>query len=101
MGIAIPRLQRGDVVLTPFPFTDMSGARVRPALIASADTRKADVILAFISSVIPIGMPAATEYVLDTRDAEFAATGLKQTSVLSILFVQGFTGSDALNVRLR
>jgi len=84
MGIARPRLQRGDVVLTPFPFTDMSGARVRPALIVSADTSKADVILAFISSVIPIGIPAATEYVLDTNDTEFAGTGLKQTSVFKM-----------------
>jgi len=62
----------------------MSGARVRPALIVSANTRKADTVLTFISSVIPIGMPAATEYVLDTRDAEFAATGLKQTSVFKM-----------------
>jgi mRNA interferase MazF len=84
MGIAKLRLQRGDVVLTPFPFTDMSGARVRPALIVSADTSKTDVILAFISSIIPTGTPSATEYVLNVSDADFAVTGLKQTSIFKM-----------------
>jgi hypothetical protein len=30
-------LHHGDVVLVPFPFGDLSGRKVRPAVIVSAD----------------------------------------------------------------
>jgi mRNA interferase MazF len=41
----------GDIVLTRFPFTDLSGAKVRPALVISRDNaRRSDVIVAFITS---------------------------------------------------
>jgi mRNA interferase MazF len=41
----------GDIVLTRFPFTDLSGSKVRPALVISKDNaRRRDVVLAFITS---------------------------------------------------
>ena len=41
----------GDIVLTRFPFTDLSGTKVRPALVVSRDNaRRSDVIVAFITS---------------------------------------------------
>ncbi len=46
-------LQRGDIVLVPFPFTDLSGQKLRPAVIISPDPVGEDILLAFISSVIP------------------------------------------------
>lgn len=42
-------IHKGDVVLVPFPFTDLSGVKVRPALVA-ADLRGDDVILCQITS---------------------------------------------------
>jgi len=42
--------KQGAIVLVPFPFTNLSAAKVRPALVLSARPMKADVILAFISS---------------------------------------------------
>lgn len=73
-------LRRGDIVLVPFPFTDLSGQKVRPALIISPDPVGNDVLLAFISSVIPV-TPEATDYVLDTTHPAFPRTGLKAVSV--------------------
>jgi len=43
-------LRRGDVVLVPFPFTDLSTDKMRPAVIVSADPQETDVTIAFISS---------------------------------------------------
>lgn len=41
---------KGAVVLTPFPFTDLSGSKVRPAVIISSDLKGDDVVVVFISS---------------------------------------------------
>ena len=42
----------GAIVLTDFPFTDLTAAKRRPALVVSSDNdRRADVVVAFISSV--------------------------------------------------
>jgi len=40
----------GTVVLVPFPFTDLSGSKVRPALIISRSLPGDDVTVLFISS---------------------------------------------------
>ena len=41
----------GSIVLTRFPFTDLSGGKIRPSLVVSRDNhRRADVVLAFITS---------------------------------------------------
>ena len=43
----------GDIVLTPFPFTDLSGNKVRPALILGVQNRGDDITVCFISSTVP------------------------------------------------
>lgn len=41
----------GSIVLTRFPFTDLSGSKFRPALVVSRDNdRRTDIVLAFITS---------------------------------------------------
>jgi mRNA interferase MazF len=43
----------GAIVLTDFPFTDLSAAKRRPALVVSTDNdRRTDVVVAFITSVL-------------------------------------------------
>lgn len=46
------RYKRGDIVLVPFPFTDLSSSQRRPALIVSPDSfneRMQDIVLAAIT----------------------------------------------------
>jgi len=71
-------LGRDDVVLVSFPFTDLSGQKLRPALIVGRPLGD-DVVLAFITSRSSEAVPKA-EYGIAPGDAEFAATGLKIAS---------------------
>lgn len=50
-------IEFGSIVLVPFPFTDLSSSKVRPALVVSSSSRSSDLILCFITSR------------LDSRDA--------------------------------
>jgi mRNA interferase MazF len=78
-----PTLSRGDVVLTRFPFTDLTGASLRPAVVVSQGQIGQDVVLAAISSVVR-GALAPTDYTVEVTHPEFAFTGLRVTSVLRI-----------------
>lgn len=49
--------KRGTVVLIPFPFSDLSGNKVRPAVIISKITKSSDVIVLFITSQDKINLP--------------------------------------------
>ena len=74
-------LRKGDIVLVPFSFTDLTTEKVRPAVIISADPQETDVVIAFISSVVPPAQLAKTDYLLQSHNPDFAQTGLKKTSV--------------------
>ena len=74
-------LARGDVVLLPFPLTDPSGQKVRPALIV-ARVSGVDVIVAFITSRLHMGNAPAT-YIFP-RNPEFEGTGLRVASAVRL-----------------
>jgi mRNA interferase MazF len=76
-------LQRGDIVLTRFPYSDLSGASVRPALVVSQGPIGIDIVLAGISSVVRSPLPP-TDALVDANHAEFPQTGLRTTSVIRI-----------------
>lgn len=42
--------KKGHIVLVPFPFTDLSGTRVRPAIVLSTSKKSPDLIVVFITS---------------------------------------------------
>lgn len=47
------RFKRGDIILVPFPFTDLTSSKRRPALVVSPDSfneRMQDVVLVAITS---------------------------------------------------
>lgn len=63
---------KGDVILIPFPFTDLSATKQRPALIVSSDqfnNKHNDVIVMAISSQIPYQIPE-DEYLLSSADTK-------------------------------
>ena len=64
----------GEVVLVPFPFSDLSQSKVRPA-VCLADAERGDWVLCQITSS-PYGEPAAVS--LDASD--FASGGLHVAS---------------------
>jgi mRNA interferase MazF len=76
-------LKRGNIVLVPFPFTDLSSRKVRPAVIISPDPQGEDILLAFISSS-PSDKLAATDFLLESKHPDFSKTGLKRTSVFKL-----------------
>lgn len=74
-------MQRGDIVIVRFPFTDLSGSKRRPAVVLAV--YPPDVVVAFISSVVPT-VPEKSDVLLQPRKADFAATGLKVPSVIRL-----------------
>ena len=75
-------LTRGDVVLVPFPFTDLSGRKVRPALVLNVVGE--DVLVAFLSSVVSASSPAPTDFVLEPSHPDFPKTGLKGATTFKL-----------------
>ncbi|MBV9791012.1 MAG: type II toxin-antitoxin system PemK/MazF family toxin [Chloroflexi bacterium] len=72
------------VVLVPFPFDDLSSAKVRPAVcLTRAIGLHSHVVLAFITSRIPQSL-LPTDLVIDTNDPDTATTGLHVSSTLQL-----------------
>jgi mRNA interferase MazF len=77
-------MTKGKVVLVPFPFDDLSGAKARPAVcLTDPIGPHRHVILAFITSRMPAEL-LDTDFVLDSSQADFAATGLRVSSTLRL-----------------
>ena len=78
-------MKRGTIILTPFPFTDLSNSKVRPALIVSTDKRNDndnDIIIAFITSVTDAESSPETNIYLNSNESYFKETGLKVSSII-------------------
>jgi len=72
---------KGKIVLIPFPFTDLTAAKLRPALVFFEGER--DVVVAFISSRVPQS-PMPTDIIVGKEHPEFELTGLKVASVIKL-----------------
>ncbi len=73
----------GDIVLTPFPFTDLSGNKVRPALVLGIQEGGDDVTVCFISSVEQ-NKTYQLEILVDSKEKSFPKTGLKLKSIIKV-----------------
>jgi len=72
------------VVLVPFPFDDLSSRKVRPAVCLTHPIGPhRHIVLAFITSHVPTHR-LATDFVIDSYDADFASTGLRVSSTLQL-----------------
>ncbi len=72
---------KGKIVLVPFPFTDLTAAKLRPALVIYEGSK--DVILLFISSKIP-SAPSDVDVLITKAHSGFRNTGLKVDSVIKL-----------------
>lgn len=73
--------KKGSIVLVPFPFSDLSSSKVRPAVILSEFAHKEDVVVAFISSLKKQHLHE-TDILLKSSDRSFPQTGLKTDSII-------------------
>jgi mRNA interferase MazF len=72
---------KGKIVLVPFPFTDLTAAKLRPALVIYEAEK--DAVVAFISSKIPSELSEVD--ILITKDNPgFRRAGLKTDSVIKL-----------------
>lgn len=76
-------MNKGDIVLVPFPFTDLSATKLRPAVVIWADQIGNDVTLCFISSQ-EVENLSQDEFAISLSDEEFESTGLKVTSKVRV-----------------
>jgi mRNA interferase MazF len=75
---------RYRVILVPFPFDDLTGSKVRPAVcLTDAVGAQRHVVLAFITSVVPPKLEP-TDLLLDPGSAGFTCTGLRVRSALRL-----------------
>ena len=63
---------KGDIVFVRFPYTDLTMAKPRPALVLHEEND--EVVLAYISSRIPI-IPSGTDVLVLRSEPFFEATG--------------------------
>jgi mRNA interferase MazF len=86
--------RQGDIVLVPFPFTDLSGAKQRPALVISPErlnNQRADLVVVALTSQIPATF---SEDELLLSNADMAVGGLPKRSVVRLAKI--FTIHQAL-----
>jgi mRNA interferase MazF len=78
-------VQRGDIVIVDYPYSDRSGSKVRPALVVQSDSyngQLSDTILALVSSSRARFVGAASQLPVDVATPEGQQSGLRLASVI-------------------
>ena len=78
-------VQRGEIVIVDFPYSDQTASKIRPALVVQADLwnqRLDDTILAPVTSSHNLNNITRTQYFIDISTPEGQQTGLIFNSVV-------------------
>jgi mRNA interferase MazF len=76
--------QAGQIALTPFPYTDLTGAKLRPVLmLKKSSIYHDDWLVCMVSSQLQQADPDLDEIITEADD-DFSASGLKVQSVLRL-----------------
>jgi mRNA interferase MazF len=82
--MANPSMVKHKIVLVPFPFDDLSGLKVRPAVCLTDSIGDFNhIIIAFISSKIPVEI-LPSDLIIRKEDGEFDQTGLLKDSLIRL-----------------
>ncbi|MDE0019310.1 MAG: type II toxin-antitoxin system PemK/MazF family toxin [Candidatus Poribacteria bacterium] len=79
------RVNRGDIVLVDFPYSNHTGSKIRPALVVQADVwnqRLNSTMLAGITSNLHRGVGDPTQYFIDVETVDGQQSGLRFNSVV-------------------
>ena len=83
----------GSIVLTRFPFTDLSGAKRRPALVVSCDNeRRSDLVVRFIASMARTGPDTAPLPALPGLASRFPVVRFDKLATLDRAVIAGKIG---------
>jgi len=74
---------KGDIVLVPFPNSDLSTWKRRPALVLYEDAVERETTIAYISSKVPI-IPSPCDVPVTRGTPSFDEAGLKWNSVIKL-----------------
>ena len=81
------KVQRGDVVFLEFPFSDGSGAKVRPAVVLQSDRenqRLTSTVVVMISGSLNLVGREPGHILIDIQSEDGRHSGLKYSSVVNI-----------------
>ena len=91
-------MNKWDVVVLSYPFTDLSATKVRPALIISPDSyNRTSQDAVFVLITTNTSRRGRFDFILQTSHPEFVATGLRFDSAVRIDKI--FTLSNKLAIR--
>lgn len=83
-------VNKGDIVLVEFPFTDLSQTKLRPAVVLSANLPLNEITLCFVSSQ-NVDRLSPEEFALNITDSEFPQTGLRVSSKVRVTRITTIT----------
>jgi len=74
---------KGDIILVPFPNSDLTQGKLRPALVLYEDAMENETTIAYISSRTPI-IPSPCNILVTRGTHSFDEFGLKINSIINM-----------------